>query len=46
MEFILREAITEGTLPNTLDPCLEYWVDIIRYFICMDNLLESDNNRR
>jgi hypothetical protein len=30
VEFILREAITEGTLPNTLDPCLEYWVDLIR----------------
>jgi hypothetical protein len=30
VEFILHEAITEGTLPNTLDPCMEYWVDLIR----------------
>ena len=31
VEFILHEAITEGTLPNTLDSCMEYWVEVIRW---------------
>jgi hypothetical protein len=30
VEFVLHEAITEGTLPNTLDSCMDYWVEVIR----------------
>lgn len=30
VEFILQEAITKGTLPNTLDSCMEYWVEVLR----------------
>lgn len=31
MDFILHEAITEGTLPNTLDSCMEYWLEVVRW---------------
>ena len=27
----MHEAITEGTLPNTLDSCMEYWVEVLRW---------------
>lgn len=31
VDFVLHEAITEGTLPNTLDSCMEYWVEVVRW---------------
>lgn len=30
VRFVLREAIVERTLDNTMDSCLNYWLEVIR----------------